>query len=146
MTEETSQCIQNYIERYGEQELLSKLNTTYNQQENILTIISNQGVHPLGELHKRGEIFYASKGDLDFSTELKATEEIKKILEVVANKLKSNSWERVYLVPFGPAALSMQIKSLVYRILHIDTVDVLHIGNGIHVDIEINPRKIALQI
>lgn len=145
MTKCTHEFILKYIEKYGEKELISKLNYQINS-DNILTIIANQGVHPLGDLHKRGDVFYASKGDLDFSSEIKATNAMEKVLRNVANKLKSDSWEKVYLVPFGPAVLSMQIKSLVYRVLHIDTIDVLHIGNGLHVDIDINPREIALLV
>jgi len=145
MTKDTQKVILDYIEKYGEEKLVNKLNIRPNSNK-ILTIISNQGVHPLGELHKRGEVFYASKGDLDFSSESKATKAMEKILENTVTKLKSNSWETIYLVPFGPATLSMQIKSLVYRVLHIDTIDVLHIGNGVHVDININPREIALLV
>ena len=145
MTENTHKFILDYIEKYGEEKLVNKLN--YKSDSNkVLTIISNQGVHPLGELHKRGDIFYASIGDLDFSSEIKATKAMEEILQNTVIKLKSNSWEKVYLVPFGPAVLSMQIKSLVYRVLHIDTIDVLHIGNGLHVDIDINPREIALLV
>ena len=145
MTKDTHNLVLKYIEKYGEKKLINKLN--YNADSSkVLTIISNQGVHPLGELHKRGEVFYASKGDLDFSSELKAIESMETILKNIVIKLKSNTWEKIYLVPFGPAVLSMQIKSLVYRVLHIDTIDVLHIGNGLHVDIDINPREIALLV
>ena len=42
------------------------------------------------------------------------------------------------------ARLSLQIKSLVYKVLDIETIDVLHVGNGKHVDIDIDPRKIAI--
>ena len=70
--------------------------------------------------------------------------EIKEILINVARKLKSASWKQIYLVPFGPAVLSMNIKMLVYKILYVETIDILHLGNGVHVDIDINTRDISI--
>jgi len=145
MTDATSKIILEYISTHGEEVLLEKLNQSSLESTKILTIICNQGVHPLNDLHKRGEVFYASQGNLDFSDEVQAINAITQVLKKVAKKLKSHSWEKVYLVPFGPAVLSMQIKNLVYRVLHIDTIDILHIGNGIHVDIEIDSRDIAVE-
>ncbi|NEQ41007.1 MAG: hypothetical protein F6K40_34270 [Okeania sp. SIO3I5] len=71
--------------------------------------------------------------------------EFNKILIKVAEKLKSKPWKKVYLVPFGPAVLSMQIKLLVYRILYIETVDFLYAGHGVYYDLDINLRLIAAQ-
>ncbi|SPC18496.1 hypothetical protein CT19431_MP30421 [Cupriavidus taiwanensis] len=34
---------------------------------------------------------------------------------------------------------------LVYRVLSQETVDILHIGEGVHVDIEIDTRQISLE-
>ncbi|WP_205342192.1 hypothetical protein [Denitrificimonas caeni] len=143
MQNKSSKVVERFITKHGEDALIELLSPQ--GEENILTIISNAGIHPYHELHKRGEVFFASEGSFDFTSGESALAEIDKVLVRVAKKLKEKRWTRVYLVPFGPAPLSLQIKSVVHKILDIETVDVLHIGNGAHVDISINPRSIALR-
>lgn len=143
MKQELQDLVDSYIAEHGQDSLISKLRVNdYAKSE--LTIIANEGVHPYHPLHQRGEIFIASRGNLDFSTKNSITSEIETILVKVSKKLKEKRWSKVYLVPFGPAPLSLQIKSLVYKVLNIETIDVLHIGSGEHLDIEIDPRKIAI--
>lgn len=141
MKDESLKAIDEYIRRHGEDKLVELL--TPQDSEHVLTIVANAGVHPYHALHKRGEIFVASEGTLDFSSKESAVIEIEKTLLRVAKKLKEKRWSRVFLVPFGPAPLSLQIKSVVHKILDIETIDVLHVGEGVHVDICINPRAIA---
>lgn len=143
MEKELQDIIDSYIAEHGQSSLISKLQAN-NCDQSELTIIANAGVHPYHPLHRRGEIFVASHGNLDFSTKDSITSEIESILVKVTKKLKERRWNKVYLVPFGPAPLSLQIKSLVYKVLNIETIDVLHIGNGEHLDIEIDPRNIAI--
>ncbi|MBF8179317.1 hypothetical protein [Herminiimonas contaminans] len=147
MKQDIKELVSRYIEEHGETALIHALKVDHIDVESgVLTIIVNEGIHPLSKHHKRGELFIASSGSLDFSSKELAEEEFKKILKRVAIKLKSHSWEKVFLVPFGPAVLSMLIKNLVYKILYIDTIDVLHAGNGKHYDIEIDLREIALSL
>lgn len=141
MKNESLKAIEKFIRKYGEDKLVDLV--THRDDENVLTIIANAGVHPYHALHKRGEIFVASEGSLDFSSKESAVAEIEEVLVRVAKKLKEKRWSRVYLVPFGPAPLSLQIKSIVHKVLDIETIDVLHLGNGAHVDIFLNPRSIA---
>lgn len=141
MKYESLKAIEKFIRKYGEDKLVDLV--THHDEENVLTIIANAGVHPYHALHKRGEIFVASEGSLDFSSKESAVAEIEEVLVQVAKKLKEKRWSRVYLVPFGPAPLSLQIKSIVHKVLDIETIDVLHLGNGAHVDICLNPRSIA---
>ena len=68
--------------------------------------------------------------------------QLEKVLKRVAKKLEQRPWQTVYLVPFGPSVLAMQIKLLVYRILHIETIDVMHIGDQRYADIAIKQRQI----
>lgn len=139
----TQKYIDAFILKHGEKELIQKLKTFEGMGE-TLTIIANQGVHPLSPEHQRGEIFIASVGNLDFTSQEAANNSIREILLKVAKKLKEKKWEMVYLVPFGPAPLSLQIKSLVHKILDIETIDVLHAGSGKHFDISLDPREIAI--
>ncbi len=143
MKQEIQNLIDAYIAKHGQEALVSKLELETSSSYE-LTIIANAGVHPYHSLHQRGEIFIASHGNLDFSAKEAIISEIEAILLGVAIKLKEKRWDKVYLVPFGPAPLSLQIKSLVYKVLDIETIDVLHVGNGKHVDIDIDPRKIAI--
>lgn len=141
MKSESLKAIQKFIRKYGEEELIDIV--SHNCDEKVLTIIANAGVHPYHALHKRGEVFVASEGSLDFSSKESAVAAIEGVLFRVAKKLKEKRWTRIYLVPFGPAPLSLQIKSIVHKVLDIETIDVLHLGNGAHVDICLNPRSIA---
>ena len=143
MDEDIREVVEQYISRFGRGAILLKLNNGASET-NVLTIIANAGVHPYHPLHERGEIFIASRGNLDFSSKASATAEIRAVLTRVASKLKEKRWSKVFLVPFGPAPLSLQIKSLVYKILDLETIDVLHAGSGVHFDIELDPRKIAI--
>jgi hypothetical protein len=128
MKNEILKLVEDFIRNHGESNLINVLSP--GGGDNVLTIVSNAGVHPYHALHKRGEVYVASEGSLDFSSKESAVAEIESVLLRVAKKLKEKRWNRVYLVPFGPAPLSLQIKSLVNKILDIETIDVLHIGNG----------------
>ena len=142
---EISAVVERFVQKNGRSQLLSLLSEVKTgSKTEVLTIISNSGVHPLHPLHTRGEVFEASSGSLDFSSEEASVKEITFILKQVAQKLRERSWKTVYLVPFGPAVLSMQIKALVYKVLNIDSIDVLHAGGGTHFDIQIDTREVAI--
>lgn len=143
MDNETEKAVESYLERFGKDALMQKLDAE-GLQEDVLTIIANAGVHPFDALHKRGVVFFASQGNLDFTSKESALAEFRRVLHGVASKLMERRWSKVYLVPFGPAPLALQIKSLVHKVLDMETVDVLHVGGGVHIDVEIDPRKIAV--
>lgn len=145
MNKELQLKLKDYLSKNGESALLSLITETSPDLEHkTLTIIANGGVHPLQDIHKRGEIFFASMGSINFESKQSAEKELEKILTRVALKLKSESWSRVYIVPFGPSILSMLIKSLVYKILNQETIDILHAGSGVHFDISIDTRAVAI--
>ena len=60
------------IKRLGEEEALNVLREHVEQKksgdENVLTIVVNKGVHHLPEKNLEGTVFYASEGNLDFSS------------------------------------------------------------------------------
>jgi hypothetical protein len=146
MDEQTKKLFEECLDKLGYEKLkeeLSRILSIHNKDD-ILTIIANEGVHPHSLIHDRGEVYIASRGNLDFSSKEKVEKEFEIVLSELALKLKSKMWKKVYLVPFGPSVLAMQIKLLVYRILHIETIDVLHAGNGVYYDVEINQRDIAI--
>lgn len=126
-------------------ESLRKLAEGRQTQEATLTIVANAGVHPLATEFLRGEVFIASEGSLDFSSAKSVRHEFQRVLAKVARHLKSREWKKVYIIPFGPGALSMQLKLLVYRVCGIESIDVMQIANGERVDVNLNLRKLIVE-
>jgi hypothetical protein len=114
-------------------------------QEHVLTIVVNAGQHPLRSVHSRGEVYFASEGLFDYSDQDDVVKQFTKVLQGVSTKLRSKPWKKIYIVPFGPSVLSMQIKLLVYRVLHMETVDVLHIGGDEYLDIKLDQRHVVVE-
>ena len=112
--------------------------------EDTLTIVVNRGVHHMPEEYAIGELYFASDGNLDFSSKESVHSEHERVLSNVAKKLKSRRWRRVYLVPFGPNTLSMQIKLLVYRITRIETKDLFYAGDGEYFCLDIKQRDLII--
>ena len=112
---------------------------------NVLTIIVNRGVHSIPKDQIYGEIFFASEGNLDFSSKESVHSEFEAVLSNVTKKLKSNAWKQIYILPFGPSTLSMQIKLLVYRVTRIETIDLFYLGSGEYFDLDINQRDIIVE-
>ena len=133
------------IETIGEKEALSILERHIkNPATEILTIVANKGVHYLPREIQRGFVHVASQGNLDFSSIHSVEQEYQKILTSLSDVLQSRMWGKIYLVPFGPSTLSMQIKLLVYRITRIETVDVFYDGKGGYFDLSIDQRALIV--
>lgn len=137
--------VADYITLNGEDAFVALIKKSAKQESQVLTIIVNAGVHPVLAEHKRGEVFIASSGNIDFSSKKNIENEFREILLNVAKKLQSQNWNKIYIVPYGPSVLSMLIKNLVYRVLYINTVDILHVGSGVHYDIDFDLREIAIE-
>ncbi len=128
----------------GEEELVNELKKLVSSKSDIngdtLTIIVNTGVHHLPTKLLRGQVFKASEGALDFSNQQSIEQEFARVIRNVAIKLKEQEWKKIYLVPFGPVNLSMLIKLLVYRVIHIETVDIFYIGGDYwEIDMQLRP-------
>jgi len=124
---------------------LIKRETSGRASESTLTIIANQGTHHLPDAYKRGEIFVATKGNLDFSSVERVKSQYEKVIVELSQKLKSNSWKTIYLVPFGHSTLCMQIKLLVYRVTRIETIDLFYDGKGGYADLSIEQRGLIIE-
>jgi hypothetical protein len=109
----------------------------------VLTIIANAGVHEIPAAYLRGEIYEASRGDWDASTEGALLLELNGILSRLVSKLRSEQWNRVYLIPTGHPVLSLQIKAMVYRLLRFNTID-LYYKAGTYFEVNLDQRAIAL--
>ena len=136
------------IEQVGEERACSilqrHLELDRHDNEEVLTIVVNKGVHHLPLDMLKGTVFFASEGSLDFSSVGSVQDEFQRIVEDVARILKSRSWKRVFILPFGPCALSMQIKLLVYRITRIESVELFYLGEGEYMELELKQRNIIV--
>lgn len=101
-----------------------------------MTIICNAGLHPLPAYLRRGEIFEVTRGNLNFDSEDALRAQIHQALEALITVVRERRPPKIYLIPWGPAAISCLIKHAIYRAIGIETVDVLFMGNGRYIDIE----------
>jgi len=117
--------------------LLTDLASETTKAADALTIIANAGMHPIPEECLRGEVFVASKGNLDLSSPDAIESSYRQVLSSLANKLRERVWKRVYLIPTGPPTLSLQIKLLVYHVTRLSSVDFFYVrGEYIEVDLD----------
>ncbi len=109
--------------------------------EHVLTIIANQSSHKVPEKYLRGEVYVASKGNLDFSRKLVVERQYKQLLHALSAKLAERNWKRIYLIPTGHVTLSLQIKMAVYRVTRLSTIDLFY-SEGRFFDISIEQRRL----
>jgi hypothetical protein len=132
------------IGQYGPEATVALLKEEIHRKnaKDTLTIIANEGTHHLPEVYRRGEIYVVTKGNLDFSSVDKVKSQYEIVLSDLSDKLKSQIWHKIYLVPFGHSTLCMQIKLLVFRITRIETTDLFYSGNGNYADLAIDQRTL----
>jgi hypothetical protein len=107
-----------------------------------LTIVANAGVHHLPDEILRGRVYVASEGNLNFSSIETVHSEYEHVLRNLATVLKSQKWRRIYLIPFGPTTLSLQIKIVVYRVTALETIDWFYDGRGEYFELTFPQRQI----
>ena len=109
-----------------------------------LTLISNAGVHTIPDRYLHGEIYEVSRGDWAARTPDEVHDELTRLLQGLAHKLRSRPWSQVYLVPTGHPILTVNVKLLVYRLLRINTID-LYYKAGHYIEVHIDHRRLSLQ-
>ncbi|HEY6220821.1 MAG TPA: hypothetical protein VIV65_12280 [Gemmatimonadaceae bacterium] len=149
MTKATSDlkaALQSAVKSLGEERVLNLLRTASAAPatEGILTIIVNAGIHHLPMEFERGDVFVASEGTLDLSSPESIRREFHAVLSRTAKKLRERDWTRVYVVPFGPTVLSMQVKLLVYRVCAIETVDIMNVAGGNRAEVAMDLRQLVV--
>jgi hypothetical protein len=143
IAELVARCVRLRGRETVEKRLSSLLLEPEQSEEAILTIIGNCGVHVVPSQYLRGEVYCASHGNWDASSQEALDAEFKRILGELGRKLNERVWKKIYLIPTGHPALSVQIKLFVYRITRINTVDLFY-KNGQYYELDINHREIAL--
>ncbi|WP_300291590.1 hypothetical protein [Brevundimonas sp.] len=95
-----------------------------------LVVVCNAGVHPLPALPPGAEVFNATEGQLDLSSE----QSVAAVLDGVAARLKtifaSESFSDIYVIPFGHAAISAAINLMIFRITGKTPKVYFHLGGG----------------
>ncbi|MGB9233572.1 MAG: hypothetical protein WCC04_04100 [Terriglobales bacterium] len=145
-TSELRRLLDQAVESSGSQRVaaaLEGLASSDASEERALTIIANAGIHSIPPAFLRGEVYEASRGDWDASSEEALLLELRRILAQLVHKLRSGRWNRVYLIPTGHPILSLQIKAMVYRILRLNTID-LYYKAGSYFEVDLDQRAIAL--
>lgn len=137
----SSDLVKSFINKYGEKELELYLNKKLEKNNKILTIIGNEGLHPIPDEYLHGEIYNASSGSLNFDTDENILSEYKLVLKDLGEKLKEKNWEKVYFIPTGQTTLTLQIKLFVYHILRLSTIDLFY-SKGRYMEIDIDYRSI----
>lgn len=134
--------IQSAVTEVGKRRALAAIESLIDDSRgDVLTVVANQGTHKIPDRYLRGEIFVASQGNLDFSSAREIKRQFQDILGALRDKLKERAWRKVYLIPTGHPALSIQIKLGIYRISRITTSDVFYY-NGQYFDIDIDIRHL----
>lgn len=139
--------LEQVIAKHGESEAaaaLERLLHAPSTVESTLTIVANGGVHPLSSDALRGEVFFASHGNLNLADAGTLHDEYRSILRRLAAKLRDRPWRRIYLIPTGPPTLSLQIKLLVYQINRLATVDMFY-SNGQYIEVCIGHRELLVK-
>ena len=109
----------------------------------VLTIVANAGVHTIPESYLRGEVYVASRGNWRVDNDETLNSQVSQILTGVARKLKERQWRRIYLIPTGHPAVSMNIQLLVYRAIRLNTIDWVYI-NGEYYLLTIDQSEISI--
>lgn len=133
--------LEKLVEQDGVRKVKKSLVSLLSDSEKpTLTIIANLGSHRIPDRYLRGEVYVASEGNLDFSSQSKVLNQYKGILGSARNKLMERTWGQIYLIPTGHVTLSLQLKMLVYRVTRMNTVDIFY-SDGKFFELEIDQRR-----
>lgn len=99
-------------------------------EEQVLSIISDGGMHRKPSDLLLGEVFIFSDGMIPSETDDEVQKHIISRCRVLASKLREKSWTEVRLFFSGHALLGAYAKLTVYRVSHLDTVDFGFFGDS----------------
>jgi len=139
------EILRSLLDNYGRDALEDEIKSVDTRMTSELTIIANGGLHPVPSDYIFGELYVASEGNLDFSDINSVNREIDLILFRLRKVLKAHRWSKIYLIPFGHAIISMNIKMAVYRTLRIETADIFYFGEVKYGVLERDTRQIMLR-
>jgi hypothetical protein len=133
------------LQRRGREFIQSAIAESEDTHAGALTIVCNAGIHPIPSDFVFGELYIASKGNLDFSSIETINAAYDQIIIRLHEKLMEKRWKEIYVFPFGHSTLAMNIKLAVYRTLRIETVDIFYFGNGEYGLLKRDTRKLLVE-
>jgi hypothetical protein len=147
MTDDLETELKRLLRRYGARPLHDKLDelAAEGSKPGTATILVNEGIHYFPETLFQGDRFVVYKGSLDLSNEGSLRAEVTHALSPLATFLMSKKWRKIYLVISGHAVVCMQVKLLVYRITHLETVDLVFDGAGNYLQLALSMRELIEQ-
>lgn len=108
----------------------------------VCTIVVNKGLHHFPEDILHGRVFYFSDSSLPMETRDVAEKWMSERLIKLKEFLHSQKWSEIYLLISGHAAACVQVKLAIYRITHIESIDIAFDGKGNYINIEIPMRRL----
>ncbi len=149
MPKNLTNLLTEYIQKFG-QDSLEKMLTDklLDNEENNLTIIANSGKHHIPEKIIKGEKYIFSEGyfeiqDLKDNDDIIEVikEELKENITKLSDKLRSKTWDKIYLILMGHSINCSHIKHLVYRITRKETLDICYFPEHGYIEIDLNLIK-----
>ena len=142
MPREIDLQIASLVERYGLSAVSDAVRISSNRDEEVLTIVSNKGLHEAPAEYLHGEIFYATEGPIECEDVNCVNDYLDELTTRLKAKLLEKRWKKVNLIPFGHIVLNMTIKMIVFRSLWIETNDLFYFGNNRYGIIERDTKRI----
>lgn len=141
MRTDTKKIVDRFVSQYSEDELCAYLEKRISGQYDVLTIIGDRTLHKIQEDLIEGTVFDFNNGSIDASSDDAVKKHMISALMRLYDILKSRNWGKVKLIYSGHALFTAHIKIMVYRILHLDTVDVAFFGADGYRTVSINLRE-----
>lgn len=141
LSDKTQSTVSAYIQEHGEKALLDILKPPQEVSADVLTIIGDETLHRIPDNQRIGTVYIFSSGKIDDTSNSSVKAHIAHCLEQLFEVLKSKNWRRVRIVVSGHALLSMHIKLLVYRVLHLESEDIGYFGEQGYRSIKIDLRQ-----
>lgn len=126
---------------FGYDEIFEAIKQARQEEDEVLTIVSNKGLHAPPEEHLHGEVFFATEGPLVFNNIQEVEEIMQQALISLKEKLLEKRWKKIYLIPFGHVVINMHIKLTVFRTLWMDTTDIFYFGNNRYAELSRDSRN-----
>ena len=147
MTNDLSSKINSLVEKYGETSVRRTLDgLTELASESTCTIIINKGIHSFPDSLLVGEVYIFSDTSVPMESGLAIERWIVTRIKKLKKFLMKKKWSKVYLLISGHAAVCMQVKLAVYRVTHIETIDLAFDGKGNYLPVSIPMRKILTSV
>lgn len=144
MKTEIENLVRDVSSKYGPGELIKILKAKMldSLPSETLTIICDDTLHQVPENLIIGERFIFSSGNFDTDGGAAIRSYLESRILALVDVLNSRSWASVRLIYSGHAVLASTVKFVVYRVAHIETVDILYFGGTGYVEVSLHLRDL----